>query len=320
MVGSTKKEHTQKHMSTGTTPTPKPPPIERWENEGGDVPPSPKISPVEELEERGRRKRLVVFDLNGTLCEANEPLDEEMADLFSRLLCLVKVAVLSGRDDEDTRRQLLAPLETAGSADALDHLTVLAASGSKLVHAGPGWNRTDVETLTPAEKDEILRVLRESLAETNFETVEVRGEQIIDCGSQITFCALGTGASPVERASWDPDHTKRLRLKSAFDALCPDYSVRLSGMTSLDITRVGADKSFGIRQLRENLHINFDEMLFVGASLFPAGNDHPVHELGVLTIQVNHPDETKRVIETMLACLCGIEEERPALSAEETAA
>lgn len=304
-------------MSTGTTPKPKPPPIERWENEGGDIPSVEKLSPVEELEQKGRRKRLVIFDLNGTLCEPNKPLDEEMADLFTRLLCLVKVAVISGRDENDIRRQLLAPLE---SNDSLDHLTALAGSGAKVVHAGPGWNSPDAGDLAAEDKDEILRCLREALAESDFETVEVRGEQIIDRGSQITFCALGTEASPEARAAWDPDHEKRMHLKSAFDDLTPDYSVRLSGLTSLDITRVGIDKSYGVRQLRENLGIALDEMLFVGASLFPAGNDHPVQELGVLTIQVTNPGETKRVIETMLACLCGIEEERPALSANDSMA
>jgi hydroxymethylpyrimidine pyrophosphatase-like HAD family hydrolase len=240
-----------------------------------------------------------------------------MADLFTRLLCLVKVAVVSGRDENDICRQLLAPLE---SNDSLDHLTALAGSGAKVVHAGPGWNSPDAGDLTAEDKDEILRCLREALAEADFETVEVRGEQIIDRGSQITFCALGTEASPGDRSAWDPDHEKRLRLKSAFDDLTPDYSVRLSGLTSLDITRVGIDKSYGVRQLRENLGIALDEMLFVGASLFPAGNDHPVSELGVLTIQVTNPGETKRIIETMLACLCGIEEERPALSANDSVA
>ena len=37
------------------------------------------LSSVEALEQKGRRKRLVVFDLNGTLCEPNEPVDEDPA-------------------------------------------------------------------------------------------------------------------------------------------------------------------------------------------------------------------------------------------------
>ena len=37
------------------------------------------LSSVEALEQKGRSKRLVVFDLNGTLCEPNEPVDEDPA-------------------------------------------------------------------------------------------------------------------------------------------------------------------------------------------------------------------------------------------------
>jgi hypothetical protein len=48
-------------------------------------------------------------------------------------------------------------------------------------------------------------------------------------------------------------------------------------------------------------------MLFVGDALFPGGNDHPVKEAGVVSIEVNNAEETKRVIETFLASGAGIE-------------
>jgi hypothetical protein len=43
-------------------------------------------------------------------------------------------------------------------------------------------------------------------------------------------------------------------------------------------------------------------MLFVGDALFPGGNDYPVKECGVDSIMTRDPDETKRIIETFLAC------------------
>jgi hypothetical protein len=46
-------------------------------------------------------------------------------------------------------------------------------------------------------------------------------------------------------------------------------------------------------------------MIFVGDALFPGGNDYPAEEAGALSIQVKNPHETKRVIETMIACLGG---------------
>lgn len=67
--------------------------------------------------------------------------------------------------------------------------------------------------------------------------------------------------------------------------------------------RLGIDKAYGQRKLRDLLGIALDEMIFVGDALFVGGNDYPAREAGVACIQVRDPDETKRVIETLLACL-----------------
>ena len=42
---------------------------------------------------------------------------------------------------------------------------------------------------------------------------------------------------------------------------------------------------------------------FVGDALFPGGNDYPAREAGVTSIQVDGPEQSKRVIEAIIACL-----------------
>lgn len=79
--------------------------------------------------------------------------------------------------------------------------------------------------------------------------------------------------------------------------------MRLGGATSVDITRAGVDKGYGIRKLRDLLHIGIEEMIFVGDALFPCGNDYPAKEAGVVSIEVAGPRETKRVIEAIIACM-----------------
>ena len=126
---------------------------------------------------------------------------------------------------------------------------------------------------------------------------------IEDRGSQITYSALGQKAPLNEKVRWDPDFAKRKRMKSILDTLIPEFSVRLGGSTSIDVTRPGIDKAYGIRKLRDVLGIAIDEMIFVGDALFPGGNDYPAEQAGVESIRVRDPQETKRVIETMIACL-----------------
>jgi hydroxymethylpyrimidine pyrophosphatase-like HAD family hydrolase len=128
---------------------------------------------------------------------------------------------------------------------------------------------------------------------------------IEDRGSQITFSGLGQQAPLDEKKKWDPDFAKRKKIKALLDKLIPEFSVRLGGATSIDVTKHGIDKAYGIRKLRDVLDIPIPEMLYIGDAVFPGGNDYPAKEAGALCIEVKDPHETKRVIEAILACLGG---------------
>jgi hydroxymethylpyrimidine pyrophosphatase-like HAD family hydrolase len=106
-----------------------------------------------------------------------------------------------------------------------------------------------------------------------------------------------------EKKKWDPDFAKRKRMKALLDKSIPEFSVRLGGTTSVDVTKQGIDKAYGIGKLRDILGVAISEMIFIGDALFPGGNDYPAKEAGVVSIQVRDPNETKRVIETIIACL-----------------
>ena len=138
---------------------------------------------------------------------------------------------------------------------------------------------------------------------SDFKAKETWGEQIEDRGSQITFSALGQQAPLEEKKKWDPDFAKRKKMKELLDELIPGFSVRLGGTTSVDVTKPGIDKAYGIRKLRDILGIAIEEMIFIGDALFPGGNDYPAKEAGALSIQVRDPNESKRVIEAIIACL-----------------
>jgi hypothetical protein len=44
-------------------------------------------------------------------------------------------------------------------------------------------------------------------------------------------------------------------------------------------------------------------MIYIGDALFPGGNDYPAQQAGVDCIAVKGPEESKRVIQTIIACL-----------------
>jgi HAD superfamily hydrolase (TIGR01484 family) len=132
------------------------------------------------------------------------------------------------------------------------------------------------------------------------------GELIEDRESQITFSGLGQNAPIGAKKNWDPEFIKREKIKLVLDHLLPEFSVHMGGATSIDVTKHGVDKGYGIRKLCETFGITVNEMIFVGDAIFPGGNDYPAKEAGVESIQVKDPHETKCVIETMIACLTNV--------------
>jgi phosphomannomutase len=96
-------------------------------------------------------------------------------------------------------------------------------------------------------------------------------------------------------------------MKTQLDKFIPEFSVRLGGMTSVDVPKPDIDKPYGIRKLCDTLGIAIQEMIYVGDAIFPGGNDYPAKGAGVASIQVRDPHESKRVIETIVACLSGVQ-------------
>jgi hypothetical protein len=46
-------------------------------------------------------------------------------------------------------------------------------------------------------------------------------------------------------------------------------------------------------------------MIYIGDALFVGGNDYPAEQAGVISIPVRGPNETRLVIEAIIACLGG---------------
>jgi phosphomannomutase len=249
-------------------------------------------------------KRLIVFDLDGTLAKSKSPIDAEMATLLAALLGVVRVAIISGGAWPQFETQVLAHLPEDGR---LTRLSLLPTCGTQFfardAPPGKGWTKVYAEDLTALDRATIKDALTKALADSGFTPERVWGEVIEDRGSQITLSALGQEAPLEAKARWDPDFAKREKIKTILDAFIPGFSVRLGGTTSIDVTRPGIDKAYGIRKLRDTLDVSLAEMLFAGDALFVGGNDRPARDAGVACIQVRDPDETKRVIETLIACL-----------------
>ncbi len=245
-------------------------------------------------------KKLIVFDLDGTLAESKAPIDAEMAKLLDHLLTIANVSVISGGAWQQFEKQVLAHLS---KDERLKNLSLLPTCGTKFYKYDSKWELLYSEDFSAAEKKKILSSLEQATETPELKPVQTWGDLIQDRGSQITFSGLGQQAPLEEKKKWDPDFARRKKIKVLLDKLIPEFSVRLGGATSVDVTKHGIDKAYGIRKLRDVLGIPIPEMIFIGDAVFPGGNDYPAKEAGALSIEVKDPHETKRVIEAIIACL-----------------
>jgi hypothetical protein len=252
-------------------------------------------------------KKVIAFDLDGTLAPSKSPLPDRMSVALSRLLDLYDVCVTSGGKFEQFEKQLLANLKA--KPNQLTRLHLMPTCGTRYYKFDlnkNAWQKVYAEDFTDAQKKEIITVLEAALDELGYRESKPYGEIIEDRGSQITLSALGQdivdelGDEGVRlKEAWDPDNAKKNRIREYAAPKLPKFEVRVGGLTSVDITKPGIDKAYGMEKLMDILHATKDEILFIGDRLAEGGNDYPVKAMGIDSLEVSRWQETALIIEAI---------------------
>ena len=245
-------------------------------------------------------KKLVVFDVDGTLSKSRIPIDEEMAEILKKLLSRKQVAIITGGAFADINGQVLSKI---GLNNPLNkNLTLLPTNGGGLYIFNNDWIEISAHKLTEEEKKKITDVICEIVGyEECTNNKNGFGNKIQDRNSEITYSALGEHAPIEQKQNWDPDFKKRIALQKALEEKLPEFEVKIGGTTSIDITPKGMDKAYGINKLINYLKLKKEDILFFGDAVYENGNDYPVFLMGVDTIRVSGPEETKERLLRMLA-------------------
>ena len=245
-------------------------------------------------------KKLIVFDLDGTLTESKVKIDADVAILLGSLLVEKKVGIVGGGAFERFMAQVVGGL----SQDArLDNLFVLPLNGGSFYkYQGDEWQKVYSQELSEEEKNKVREGFERVFKEIGYVVPDkIYGEQIEDRGSQITFSALGQNASLDEKTQWSKEHdTDRFHMALKLQEYLPDMEVKTAGFTSIDVTRKGIDKKFAIEKLMKYLNVSIADTLFVGDAFGPDGNDSPALESGVLCFKVESIQDTKNLIKHIL--------------------
>ncbi len=246
-------------------------------------------------------KKVIAFDLDGTLAESKSPLTKDMADLICRLLEKHDVAIISGGAFPQFKKQILDTL-TDPSEEILGRLFLFPTNGAALYAYRNGtWHCEYEDLLTQEEKDTITHAWERALSNTDIVLPNPSyGPVMEDRGSQISFSACGQLAPIAVKSVWDPEGVKRTALREVMLPLLPEFNVSLGGMSTIDITKKGIDKAYAIEKIIDYLKVSKNDTMFIGDKLEPGGNDYPAKRTGIECIAVSNPAETADVIKKII--------------------
>ncbi len=257
---------------------------------------------------RLKSKNLIVFDLDGTLTPTKSAMDRDMAKLMERLLMAKKVAIIGGGKYQLFQEQFLNELKVP--RELLKNLFLFPTTSTTFYRYNHGWNRVYAHLLSKEQVKRIFKTFRRVFKEIGYRhPKKTYGKVIENRGTQITLSFLGQdvvkklGKKGIAlKNKWKQENTPlKLEIATRAAKYLPDLEIRAAGFTSIDVTKKGIDKGYGLRQIEKYLHVKIKDMLFVGDAIFPGGNDYGVVKTKVDYIQVKGPKQTKKVIRHLLA-------------------
>ena len=251
-----------------------------------------------DLDEVCARAKIIGFDLDNTLAKSKQPMTDAMTGRFTELTHLIPIALISGGSYGVVCHQVLDRLDETADRDDLH---VMPTSGTRYYRwNGREWTLVYDHDLDEVDRLAIVSSLERRAREQGVWEEHVWGDRIEDRGSQITFSALGQWAPVEAKRDWDPDHTRKHRLALAVQADLPHMLVRTGGMTSVDVSKPGTDKSFAIATLADRLGIETGQIAFIGDRMDPGGNDYPAAVAGAMALRVSDPEDTLSLCDELI--------------------
>lgn len=231
-------------------------------------------------------KKIIIADVDETICETNQVMSAAMAHKINSLISQGwQFVFMSGTDVPELRRMVSSMLQQE------HHL--LGATGTSYTHVKNGSHKEIYSySLTAADKQEIMNAFQKTIAHFGLPNLSGKEDQILDRNSQMTLSAIGRAASLERKKTLDPDGKKRqewiMFMTQFLDA--SKYDIRIGGTTSIDVTKKGLNKEWGIREFAKHHNITLNSIIYFGDKIYPGGNDYEASRI-VDCVAVKNPED-----------------------------
>lgn len=247
------------------------------------------------------KPRAVIFDMDDTLADSFTPPSQEILNKLLYLAERVPVAIMSGASFDRMERDVLQRIPQQPS-DARFYIFSDSAAQCH-VWEREHWQEAYRFPLSPQERMTIERAITEAVDESGVYEGETNTARILDRETSIAFTALPEGVTQAEKRAWDPDGSKRRKIHAILRAKLPDHEILIGGKTTIDVTRLGISKAYGVEWFSRELDIPPKEMLFIGDGFYEGGNDAAVIPTGIQVRETSGPSETAHIVDELLTTL-----------------
>jgi phosphomannomutase len=236
---------------------------------------------------RNKNKKIIICDIDGTLAYSDTEVSDKMLRLIKSLQNKYEFVTIGGGNFIHLYNQFIQKYQKKIDKE----IYVYVSSGLECYKiTKKSIEKIYSNELTNEEKHRIVRVISNFIKEKNI--VPDTYDQIEDRGSMVAFSLLGRKANKLLKKNYDPQRTKRKGfIDNYFKKKLPGFEIKIGGTTTIDFTKKGFTKAFGIKRIKEMFKCKFTEMIYFGDDLQKGGNDSAVKSL-IDYIKVRDPEDT----------------------------
>jgi phosphomannomutase len=231
-------------------------------------------------------KKVIIADVDETICETCQVISDSMAKKINELITKgYQLAFISGTKVTDLKKMI--------SSKVTEKHHILGTTGTNYTIIENQEEKNIYNySFTEEEKKEIFTAFEKLINRFNIESMTTKKDQLQDRKSQITLSAIGRNAPILIKKGYDPQGEKRKVWREYLKPLLGEkYDIKIGGTTSVDVTRKGLDKEWGIKEFAKHNNIPLNNIIFFGDKIYPGGNDYPATRI-VDCIAVKNPEDT----------------------------
>ena len=233
-------------------------------------------------------KKLICFDLDGTLTQHRSKLEKENKELLDELGKKYKLLMVGAGGAERIYAQMHEyPIDIIGNYGMQE---------SKMIDG----KFTIVKQITSYPDKayflEKAEYLREKYGYTDY-----KGDSVeFHATGMVTFPLLGTKADIADKIAFDSTREKRKVLYPEVLELFPTFSVYIGGSSSFDFAEKKYNKYDAIMSYAKENGYEKEEILYVGDDFGDGGGDSHIRIYGMDYVEINDYQKTKEKLNFLL--------------------